>query len=84
MIAEVARRTPLADNNAVVDAYLGSHHDQALEFDDEGNPVGATAVLAEALEKAEARDPRDRRRPLRPRADSTELRGVEHTQLTET
>lgn len=43
----------LADNEAVVDAYLGSHHDQALEFDDDGNPVGATAELAEAIEKAE-------------------------------
>ncbi|MGV9746232.1 ABC transporter ATP-binding protein [Rhodococcus zopfii] len=42
----------LSGNSAVVDAYLGSHHDQALEFDDEGNPVGATAVLAEALEEA--------------------------------
>ena len=44
----------LANNNAVVDAYLGSHHDQALEFDDEGNPVGATAKLAEVLAEAEA------------------------------
>ena len=52
----IAESTPghLSSNNAVVDAYLGSHHDQALEFDDEGNPVGATAVLAEALENAEA------------------------------
>eukprot|EP01133_Synstelium_polycarpum_P026223 gene26223-31510_t len=37
----------------VVDAYLGSHHDQALEFDDNGNPVGETAVLAAALAEAE-------------------------------
>lgn len=44
----------LADNAAVVDAYLGSHHDQALEFDEEGNPVGATAVLAEQIEQAVA------------------------------
>ena len=43
----------LSSNPAVVDAYLGSHHDQALEFDDEGNPVGATAELADALEQAE-------------------------------
>ncbi|NLU83022.1 ABC transporter ATP-binding protein [Rhodococcus sp. HNM0569] len=43
----------LGDNQAVVDAYLGSHHDQALEFDEQGNPVGATAVLAERLEQAE-------------------------------
>ncbi|MDF3310747.1 ABC transporter ATP-binding protein [Rhodococcus sp. T2V] len=52
----IAESTPehLSSNTAVVDAYLGSHHDQALEFDDEGNPVGATAVLAEALESAEA------------------------------
>ena len=42
----------LADNAAVVDAYLGSHHDQVLEFDADGNPVGATAVLAEQLEQA--------------------------------
>lgn len=44
----------LAQNTAVVDAYLGSHHDQALEFDDEGNPVGATAELAEKIEQAVA------------------------------
>ncbi|MCH9666566.1 MAG: ABC transporter ATP-binding protein [Actinomycetia bacterium] len=42
----------LADNSAVVDAYLGSHHDQALEFDENGNPVGATAELAEHIEQA--------------------------------
>ncbi|GAB3227881.1 ABC transporter ATP-binding protein [Mycolicibacterium hippocampi] len=42
----------LADNSAVVDAYLGSHHDQALEFDEHGNPVGATAELAQHLEQA--------------------------------
>ena len=41
-------------SDTVVDAYLGSHHDQALEFDDEGNPVGATAALADALADAEA------------------------------
>ncbi len=34
----------LGDNEAVVDAYLGGHHDQALEFDADGNPVGETAV----------------------------------------
>ncbi|MBX4168272.1 ABC transporter ATP-binding protein [Rhodococcus sp. DMU2021] len=44
----------LSSDPAVVDAYLGSHHDQALEFDDEGNPVGATAELADALADAEA------------------------------
>ncbi len=44
----------LSSNPAVVDAYLGSHHDQVLEFDDEGNPVGATAALAVAMEEAEA------------------------------
>jgi neutral amino acid transport system ATP-binding protein len=44
----------LADNVAVVDAYLGSHHDQALEFDADGNPVGATAALAEEIEQAVA------------------------------
>ncbi|MCB0948823.1 MAG: ABC transporter ATP-binding protein [Mycobacterium sp.] len=42
----------LADNHAVVDAYLGSHHDQLLEFDDRGNPVGATAELAKQIEQA--------------------------------
>ncbi|WP_328812836.1 ABC transporter ATP-binding protein [Rhodococcus sp. NBC_00297] len=52
VIAESAP-AQLADNEAVVDAYLGSHHDQALEFDADGNPVGATAELAEALEQAE-------------------------------
>jgi branched-chain amino acid transport system ATP-binding protein len=36
----------LSSNKAVVDAYLGSHHDQALEFDAQGNPVGQTAALA--------------------------------------
>ena len=50
-----AESTPeeLSNNGAVVDAYLGSHHDQALEFDADGNPVGATAELAEALKQAE-------------------------------
>ncbi|PIB74197.1 ABC transporter ATP-binding protein [Mycolicibacterium brumae] len=42
----------LGDNEAVVDAYLGSHHDLALEFDEHGNPVGATAELAEEIEAA--------------------------------
>lgn len=42
----------LGDNTAVVDAYLGSHHDQALEFDAAGGPVGATAVLADRIEQA--------------------------------
>lgn len=52
----IAESTPqgLASNDTVIDAYLGSHHDQALEFDDEGNPVGATAHLAQQLEEAEA------------------------------
>ncbi|MGB7385755.1 MAG: ABC transporter ATP-binding protein, partial [Rhodococcus sp. (in: high G+C Gram-positive bacteria)] len=51
----IAESTPeeLSNNGAVVDAYLGSHHDQALEFDADGNPVGATAELAEAIEQAE-------------------------------
>jgi branched-chain amino acid transport system ATP-binding protein len=40
----------LSSNKAVVDAYLGSHHDQALEFDAEGNPVGQTAVLVAGME----------------------------------
>jgi neutral amino acid transport system ATP-binding protein len=50
----IAESTPdkLADNTAVVDAYLGSHHDQALEFDEHGNPIGATAALAEEIEQA--------------------------------
>ena len=52
--AVIAESTPdkLADNTAVVDAYLGSHHDQALEFDAQGNPIGATAALAEEIEQA--------------------------------
>ena len=54
--AVIAESPPdtLAENTAVVDAYLGSHHDQALEFDEHGNPVGATAVLAEEIEQAVA------------------------------
>ncbi|HEY2763293.1 MAG TPA: ABC transporter ATP-binding protein [Pseudonocardiaceae bacterium] len=40
----------LASNRAVVDAYLGSHHDRALEFDAEGNPVGETAELVAEIE----------------------------------
>lgn len=54
----IAESTPeeLSNNGAVVDAYLGSHHDQALEFDENGNPVGATAELAEALAQAEANE----------------------------
>ncbi|EOM78536.1 ABC transporter ATP-binding protein [Rhodococcus rhodnii] len=51
----IAESTPdgLSQNDAVVDAYLGAHHDQALEFDEHGRPVGETAVLAEQLEAAE-------------------------------
>lgn len=45
VIAE-GRPGTLSSNKAVVDAYLGAHHDQALEFDAEGNPVGSTAKLA--------------------------------------
>lgn len=52
IIAESAPED-LSNNGAVVDAYLGSHHDQALEFDSDGNPVGATADLSEALKQAE-------------------------------
>ncbi|MGH3669672.1 MAG: ABC transporter ATP-binding protein, partial [Pseudonocardiaceae bacterium] len=44
VIAE-GRPEALSSNKAVVDAYLGAHHDQVLEFDAEGNPVGQTAVL---------------------------------------
>ncbi|GAA1482997.1 ABC transporter ATP-binding protein [Gordonia sinesedis] len=51
VIAE-SRPEHLADNKAVVEAYLGGHHDQVLEFDDDGNPVGQTAVLAEQVETA--------------------------------
>jgi len=40
----------LSSNKAVVDAYLGAHHDLALEFDAEGNPVGQTAVLVAEIE----------------------------------
>ncbi len=50
----IAESTPaaLGDNAEVVDAYLGTHHDQTLEFDSDGNPVGATAVLAAEMEQA--------------------------------
>ncbi len=51
IIAESAPEL-LAGNDVVVDAYLGSHHDQTLEFDAHGNPVGATAKLAEQIEQA--------------------------------
>ncbi|MGH3940176.1 MAG: ABC transporter ATP-binding protein [Pseudonocardiaceae bacterium] len=40
----------LSSNKAVVDAYLGAHHDRALEFDAQGNPVGETAVLVAEIE----------------------------------
>jgi neutral amino acid transport system ATP-binding protein len=45
VIAE-GRPETLSSNKAVVDAYLGAHHDQPLEFDAAGNPVGQTARLA--------------------------------------
>jgi branched-chain amino acid transport system ATP-binding protein len=48
VIAEGLPET-LSSNKAVVDAYLGSHHDQVLEFDAEGNPVGQTAVLVAGM-----------------------------------
>jgi branched-chain amino acid transport system ATP-binding protein len=44
VIAE-GRPDALSSDRAVVDAYLGSHHDQALEFDAQGNPVGQTAAF---------------------------------------
>ncbi|MEU6698341.1 ABC transporter ATP-binding protein [Pseudonocardia sp. NPDC046786] len=44
----------LSSNQAVVDAYLGSHHDQVLEFDADGNPVGETAEIVAEMEAAEA------------------------------
>ncbi|OLM00400.1 Branched-chain amino acid transport ATP-binding protein LivG [Pseudonocardia sp. Ae406_Ps2] len=43
----------LSSNQAVVDAYLGSHHDQVLEFDEDGNPVGETAEIVAEMEAAE-------------------------------
>ncbi len=49
VIAE-GRPEALSSNKAVVDAYLGSHHDHALQFDAEGNPVGQTAALVAAIE----------------------------------
>jgi branched-chain amino acid transport system ATP-binding protein len=49
VIAE-GRPAALSSNKEVVDAYLGAHHDQALEFDAEGNPVGQTAVLVAEIE----------------------------------
>lgn len=50
VIAE-GRPEALPSNKAVVDAYLGAHHDQALEFDAHGNPVGRTAALAEQIHR---------------------------------
>ncbi len=47
----------LSSNRAVVDAYLGAHHDRALEFDDEGNPVGETAELMAEMEAVEMGTP---------------------------
>ncbi len=37
----IAEGTPkaISKNTAVVDAYLGSHHGDDLEFDDDGNPI---------------------------------------------
>jgi branched-chain amino acid transport system ATP-binding protein len=49
VIAE-GRSEALSSNRAVVDAYLGSHHDQVLEFDADGNPVGQTAKLVAEIE----------------------------------
>lgn len=49
VIAE-GRSEALSANRAVVDAYLGSHHDQVLEFDADGNPVGQTAMLVAEIE----------------------------------
>jgi len=43
----------LSSNKAVVDAYLGVHHDRALEFDADGNPVGETAELVTEMESVE-------------------------------
>ncbi len=43
----------LSTNRDVVDAYLGAHHDRALEFDAEGNPVGETAALVAEMESVE-------------------------------
>jgi ABC-type branched-subunit amino acid transport system ATPase component len=40
----------LSSNQAVVDAYLGTHHDTALQFDEHGNPVGETAAMVAAME----------------------------------
>jgi branched-chain amino acid transport system ATP-binding protein len=46
----------LSSNKAVVDAYLGAHHDRVLEFDAEGNPVGETAELVAEMQAAEAEE----------------------------
>jgi ABC-type branched-subunit amino acid transport system ATPase component len=43
----------LSSNQAVVDAYLGAHHDRVLEFDADGNPVGETAALVAEMEAVE-------------------------------
>ncbi|MGH3752041.1 MAG: ABC transporter ATP-binding protein [Pseudonocardiaceae bacterium] len=50
VIAE-GRPDALSSNKTVVDAYLGAHHDQALEFDADGNPVGRTAVLVAEIHR---------------------------------
>jgi branched-chain amino acid transport system ATP-binding protein len=44
----------LSSNKAVVDAYLGAHHDRVLEFDADGNPVGETAELVAEMQAVEA------------------------------
>ncbi|MDQ3886100.1 MAG: ABC transporter ATP-binding protein [Actinomycetota bacterium] len=43
----------LSSNRAVVDAYLGAHHDRTLEFDSRGDPVGETAKLMAEMEHIE-------------------------------
>jgi ABC-type branched-subunit amino acid transport system ATPase component len=69
----------LSSNKAVVDAYLGAHHDRALEFDAQGNPVGETAALvAEIHDELEAAMDREQSLSARARSHDDGARGKEH------
>jgi neutral amino acid transport system ATP-binding protein len=61
----------LSSNQAVVDAYLGAHHDQALEFDEHGNPIGETAELVAEMEAVELGEVADETVPAAARSDAS-------------